>query len=146
MKKFHEELKKIAINFKIKPLDKDEDIVSVDTLIKVLSDIKKSFYHFAEHEFLSHPTFSKYLKRKPKLLQEFLDNFQLMVVDAKIGSYQSAVAPDVLVKEDPFFKDDILEFKRDTFSKYKEDVAYLDYQDQGSVNSIVAKYSEESRA
>jgi hypothetical protein len=145
MKKPFDELKKIAINFKIKPVDTLEDVVSVDTLIKVLSDIKKSFYHFTEYEFLTNPLYSKYLKRKPKMLQEFLENFQLMVVDANIGSYQTALAPDVLEKQDPFFKDDVLEFKKGTFDKFKNDVAYLDYTDQRTVNSIVARYPEEHR-
>lgn len=145
MKKLLSELKKIAINFQIKPFDTDEGIVSVDTLIKVLSDIKKSFYHFTEFEFLNNPLYSEYLKRKPKLLQEFLNNFQLMVVDAKIGSYQSALAPDVLEKQDPIFKDAVLEFKRNTFENYKNDVAYLDYQNQSAINTIVAKYPEQHR-
>ena len=145
MKKLLEELKKIAINFQIKPIDSGENVVSVDTLIKVLSDIKKSFYHFAEFEFLNNRVYSKYLEKNPKLLQQFLDDFQLMIVDAKIGSYQSALAPDVTQKQDPFFKDDVLEFKRTTFENYKDDVAFLDYQDQKVINSVVAKYPEEHR-
>lgn len=145
MKKPFDELKKIAINFKIKPVDTLEDIISVDTLIKVLSDIKKSFYHFTEYEFLTNPQYSKYLKRKPKMLQEFLENFQLMVVDANIGSYQTALAPDVLEKQDPFFRDDVLEFKKGTFDKFKNDVAYLDYTDQRAINSVVTRYPEEYR-
>jgi hypothetical protein len=146
MKKLLSQLKDIAINLKIESIGTVEKAVTVDTLIKVLTDIKKSFYHFAQFELINYPIYKEYLVNKPKFLDDFLNNFQLLIVDAKIGSYQSALAPNLLEEQDPFFKNEVLDFKKNTFSNFKTDVAYLDYNDQYQINTIVSKYPEDFRS
>lgn len=146
MNKLLSQLKVMAINLKIESIGTVEKAVTIDTLIKVLTDIKKSFYHFAQFELINNPIYKEYLANKPKFIDEFLDDFQLLIVDAKIGSYQSALAPDLLEDQDPFFRNEVLDFKKSTFNNFKTDVAYLDYHNQQQINTIVSKYPEEFRS
>ncbi|KAF0153566.1 MAG: hypothetical protein FD143_98 [Ignavibacteria bacterium] len=139
-------LKDISINLKIESIGTIEKVVTVDTLIKVLSDIKKSFHQFSEYKLVNNPIYKEYLVGKPKFLEEFLDNFQLLIVDAKMGSFQPALAPNLLEQQDPFFKNEVLEFKKTTFDNFKNDVVYINYLDQQQVNEIVSKYPEEFRS
>lgn len=146
MKKSLSQLKDIAINLKIESIGTVEKAVTVDTLIKVLSDINKSFHHFAEYEIINNPIYKEYLINKPKFVEEFLNNFQLLIVDAKIGSFQPALAPNLLEEQDPFFKNEVLDFKKDTFNNFKTDVVWLDFNNQSQINAIVSKYPDEFRS
>ncbi len=145
MKKLLLQLKDIAINLKIESIGTVEKAVTIDILIKVLSDIKKSFYNFAQFEVINNPIYKEYLVNKPKFLEDFLNDFQLLIVDTKIGSYQTALSPNLLEEQDPFFKNEVLDFKKNTFNNFKTDVAYMDYHDQHQINNIVSKYSEDFR-
>lgn len=145
MKSPLEKLKELAINFKIEANDKLEKVVPLETIVKVLSDINQSFKQFVEYEFKNHPLYYDFFEKNPKILADFISSLELLIVDAKIGSYQSAIAPNLIEIENPLFKDEVLDFKKTAFINYKTDVTYLDFQNQEEINRIVSKYPEEYR-
>jgi hypothetical protein len=140
-----QKLREIALTFSIVPDGTLTNATSIDTVIKVLSDIRKSFHGFVEVEFLKEERYKKSYEKDSKILEDFLKTFELLIVDVKFGSLEPSVAPNVVELENPLFSNETLVWKRKTFETYKHDVFETDYTGTKGTNFILKKYTPEER-
>jgi hypothetical protein len=138
-------LRGIALTFKINPEGTIANAAGVDTVIRVLTDVRRSFNGFVEVEFLKDERYRKSFEKNSRILEEFLKGFELLIVDVKFGSLQASVAPNVVELENPLFRDEVLEWKQKAFTTYKHDVFEINYQGTSEVKDILKKYTAEER-
>ena len=140
-----QKLREIALTFSIEPEGTITNAAGLDTVIKVLTDVRRSFHGFIEVEFLKDERYRKFYEKDTKVLESFLKTFELLIVDVKFGSLEPSVAPNVVELENPLFRDDVLDWKQKVFKTYKQDVFETDYTKTKDVNSILNKYTPEER-
>ncbi len=146
MEKLLQKLKETALTFQIDPLNSIGHAAKLNTVIKVLSDINKSYYNFLEIEFLKNPDFKKEYNKNSKILDTFKESLDLLVVDVKFGSYETSVAPNLAEVQSPIFKNEVLQWKKEAFSDYKNIVVLGDYNNSSYTQKLVKRYNEEERA
>jgi hypothetical protein len=140
-----EELKDIAFRIHIEPLKTVEHAAKVDTVIKVLSDIVKSYNNYLEIEFLKNDEYKKAFDSNKNVLETIKEQLNLLVVDLNFSSFEAALAPDLTELQSPIFTNEVLKWKKDTFENYKEDVILADYNNISFLQKVVNKYSEAER-
>ena len=145
MKNLLDKLKEISLRVQIDPLQTVEHAAKVNTVIKVLTDINRSYYNFLEIEFLKNPDFKKAFEKSSKILDTFKEDLDLLIVDVKFGSFETAIAPNLVESNSPIFKNEVLDWKKEAFQNYKEIVVLADYQDKAHLKKVVDRYSDEER-
>ena len=139
-------LRELSLTFKIKPQHAIGNAAGIDTIIKVLSDVRRSFLGFVEVEFLRETENRNAYEKDKSILADFLKHSELLMVDVRFGSLQASVAPNVLELDNPLFKDELLKWKREKFNVYKHDVFGKDYNRSDDVRDILQNYSPAERA
>ena len=134
-----------AFNIHLESVDPGSGNIEFDTLLRVFSKLKSSFRCFIEVEFLKNENFRSLYCRKPGILESFKKESELLVLSMNIDLLQASIAPDLIEHEDSFFEHEILCWKREKFSAYKEDVIYLNYHEASSVRRIISKYNTAER-
>lgn len=137
-------LKKIAIRFHIDPKNTVGHAARVDTIIRVLSDINKSYKKFLEVEFNKNEDFVKLYENNNKILSTFLDELDLLAVDLNFNSFDISVAPNIIDQQSSLFKDDVLAWKEDSFKSYKNLITG-DFSNPQYMKEISDKYSDVER-
>lgn len=140
-----EKLKDIAFRIHIDPLKTVEHAAKVETVIKVLSDIQQSYSNYLEIEFLKNEQFKKAYDTNKKVLDTIKEELSLLVVDLNFGSFEAALAPDLIELQSPIFKNEVLEWKKETFSEYKDVIICGDYEDANYLRKVGKRYSEDER-
>jgi hypothetical protein len=143
MSEIIEKLRQQAIYLKLEP--KVDIGVELITLLQVLNGVNSSYKSFIETHFIN-----SYGKRKKnyleKLLKGIFKDFSLKVVDLDYASFGAALAPNTLsFSSDLSNINDILNWKRDTFQQYKDDVFTQDLNDPSFLKSIEKKYNDVER-
>lgn len=146
MKSDLKKLKDIALRFQIDPVQTIGHAAKVNTVIKVLSDINKSYYNYLEVEFLKNKDFRKAFEKNIKILDTIKEDLDLLIVDVKFSSFETAIAPNIVDFQPSIFNDEVKDWKNNTFDSYKEDVVLADYSNPKHLQKIVEKYTEEERA
>jgi len=141
-----DQIKEIAINFRIENKESGLKVISINDIISVFSDLKRSFLNFVEYKLNHDEACRELIQHKPSAKDSLLKGSELYVLDVKIGSFQAAVAPEILNDSIHLFQDEVKNFKMDTFLDYRNDVVYLDYYSAEEVERIISKYPAESRA
>jgi hypothetical protein len=139
------ELKDIAFRIHIEPLKSVQHAAKVDTVIKVLSDIIKSYNNYLEIEFLKNEEFKKVFDTNKKVLETIKEELNLLIVDLNFSSFEAALAPDLLEFQSPIFKNEVLEWKKDTFDNYKELIILGDYDNSAYLHKVSKKFTAEER-
>jgi hypothetical protein len=140
-----EKLKDIAFRIHIEPLRTVEHAVKVETVIKVLSDIYQSYNNYLEIEFLKNEEFKKVYDSNKKVLDTIKEELSLLVVDLNFSSFEAALAPDLMELQSPIFKNEVLEWKRETFSEYKDIIICGDYENTNYLHKVGKRYNENER-
>jgi len=138
------ELKKIAIRFHIDPQNTVGHAARVGTIIRVLSDVNKSYKNFLEVEFNKNENFVKVYEKNDKILSTFLDELDLLAVDLNFSSFDIAVAPNIVGSQSSLFKDDVLIWKKDSFESYKTLITG-DFSNPKYMKEVSDKYSDIER-
>jgi hypothetical protein len=138
-------LKDIAFRIHIEPLKTVEQAAKVDTVIKVLSDIIKSYNNYLEVEFFKNEGFKKIYDRNIKVLDTLRNELNLLIVDLNFGSFEAALAPNVLESYSPIFKNEVQDWKRETFSSYRDFIIMGDYNDYDYLKEVIKRYSDHER-
>lgn len=140
-----DKLKDIAFRIHIEPLKSVQHAAKVDTVIKVLSDIIKSYNNYLEIEFLKNDEFKKVYDTNRKVLETIKQELDLLVVDLNFSSFEAALAPNLLELQSPIFKNEVMEWKKDTFENYKELIVLGEYDNSAYLHKVAKKYSDEER-
>jgi len=139
-----EELKKIALTFKIDPLHTIGHAARVTTIIKVLTSINASYRKFLEIEFHKNENFHRAYIKNNTTLNTLLTELDLLAVDLQFSSCQIAVAPNVTNIE-TLFKDEVTEWKKESFNDYKE-IIEGDFENSGYISKIKERYTNRERS
>lgn len=140
-----EKLKDIAFRIHIEPLKTVEHSAKVETVIKVLSDISSSYNNYLEIEFLKNEGFKKVYETNKKVLETIKEELSLLIVDLNFSSFEAALAPDLIELQSPIFKNEVLEWKRETFEEYKDSVINGDFENANYLHKIAKRYNDEER-
>ncbi|MDP3432659.1 MAG: hypothetical protein Q8T04_06810 [Bacteroidota bacterium] len=140
-----EKLKDIAFRIHIDPLKTVEHAAKVETVIKVLSDIYQSYNNYLEIEFLRNEEFRKVFESNKKVLDTIKEELSLLVVDLNFSSFEAALAPNIIELQSPIFKNEVLEWKRETYDKYKNSIISGDFDNPNYLLKIVKRYNDEER-
>jgi len=138
-------LKDIAFRIHIEPLKTVEKAAKVDSVIKVLSDIIKSYNNYIEVEFLKNQGFVKIYERNIKVLDSLRNELTLLIVDLNFSSFEAALAPNVIESNSPIFKNEVLEWKRETFDSYRDFIIMGDYNDPDYLHKVINRYTDQER-
>lgn len=136
-----EKLKDIAFRIHIEPLKTVENATKVKTVIKVLSDIYESYNNYLEIEFAKNETFRKALESNNKVFETIKEDLSLLIVDLNFGSFEAALAPDLLNQQTEMFSNEVLDWKKETFNEYKEDIIFGDYENVHYIKKVTKKYN-----
>ncbi len=140
-----EKLKDIAFRIHIEPLKTVEHAAKVETVIKVLSDIYQSYNNYLEIEFLKNEEFKKVYDSNKKVLDTIKEELSLLVVDLNFSSFEAALAPDLVELQSPIFKNEVLEWKRETFNEYKDTIIGGDYENTNYLHKVAKRYNDDER-
>lgn len=140
-----EKLKDIAFRIHINPLKTVEHAAKVETVVKVLSDIYQSYNNFLEIEFLKNDEFRKAYESNKKVLDTIREELSLLVVDLNFSSFEAALAPNLIELQSPIFKNEVLEWKRETFSDYKDIIICGDYENANYLHKVAKRYDNIER-
>ena len=139
-----QQLKQIALNFKIEPLNTVGHAAKVTTIIKVLTNINTSFKRFLEIEFHKNEDFHGAYLKNQKTFTTLLADLELLAVDLKFGSCEIAIAPNIVDNEVTLFKNEVKDWKEESFTSYKE-ILSGNFEDHGYITTIQKKYSDRER-
>ena len=139
-----QQLKQIALNFKIEPLNTIGHAAKVTTIIKVLTNINTSYRRFLEIEFHKNKDFHKAYLRNQKTLTTLLAELDLLAVDLKFSSCEIAVAPNIVENNITLFNDEVKDWKEESFDNYKT-ILEGDFNDHSYITKIQDKYSDKER-
>lgn len=134
-----------AINIRLEALDQASEAATFDMLLKVFNKFRLSFRNYIEVEFRRNPGFLLILKKKPRVLDDFKKETDLEFVQLDIDSLCASIAPDIFDKHAMLFHDDILCWKQERFSEFRERVIFCDYHDTEYVKSLIKTYTPEER-
>ncbi len=137
-----EELRKIALRFQIDPKSTIGHAAKLETVVKVLSEINKSYKNFLEIEFLKNSDFRKAFDKNKKTLETIIGELELLIVDVNFSSFTSAVAPNVAEDNTTIFIDEVLLWKKEKFDEYKEEIIKADYSSSSYIQRISKRYSD----
>jgi hypothetical protein len=140
-----DQLRKIALRISIEPEDGLDKAASVLKVVRVLTQVRTSFLGYVEVEFFRVPSFREVFEKNSSVLDQVKRDLELFVVDVEFGSLESALAPDIVSKGATLFTDDVLEWKREKFHAYKQDVFLVDYDNPAFVRDITARYNGPER-
>lgn len=140
-----EQLREIALRFKVEPLETVGHAARLDTVLHTLGNINNSYRAFIKAEFLKRPDFQKEFQRSPKVLEAMMEKLQLLVVDVEFSSFAPALAPDITQTQSSIFAKDVLAWQREEFANFKNNVVAADFNDADYLKEVTEMYSELER-
>ena len=140
-----EKLRDIAIHFQIDPEITVGHAPKVSTVIKVLTELNKSFSNFLEVEFLKNEEFKKALMSNKNVLNTIKEELELLIVDLNYSSFGASVAPNLTETQPSLFRNEVKDWEKETFETYKDLILEGDYQEPKYIQKISKRYTDEER-
>ncbi len=140
-----DKLREIAIRFQIDPDLTVGHAAKVTTVIKVLTEMNKSFSNFLEVEFLKNDDFKNIFLKNDKVLDTIKEDLELLIVDLKFSSFEAAVAPHFSDNQIPLFSNNVVAWEKDTFETYKDLILDGNYHETNYMRKIANRYSDDER-
>jgi hypothetical protein len=140
------ELIDIAIRIHIEPLKTVNHAAKVDTVIQVLTNISKSYREFLKIEFLKNIEFKASYEQNHSVLDTFIEDLDLLIVDLNFGSFEAALVPNLLNNQISLFNDDVKDFKKAVYEEYKNGIFLGNYNDINYIKNIEKRYTDKERA
>ncbi len=141
-----EELLKIAMRFQIESDLGFDGAVSIADVLKVLNNVYRSYQNFIEIEFFKNENLTKAYHKNDSVLKTIKKDLDLLVVDLKYGSFDTALAPVINNNGSTLFKDEINEWKNKSYSYYKDNIFTGDFDNLKYIKGLEHLYSEDERA
>ena len=140
-----DKLRDIAIRFQIDPDLTVGHAAKVTTVIKVLTEMNKSFSNFLEVEFMKNEDFKNIFLKNDKVLDTIKEDLELLIVDLKFSSFEAAVAPHFSENQTSLFNNNVVEWEKDTFDTYKDLILEGNYHESNYMRKIAKRYTDEER-
>lgn len=140
-----DKLRDIAIRFQIDPESTVGHAAKLESVVKVLSKLNESFNNFLEIEFLKNDNFRKAFEVNPQIFKTVQDELDLYIVDLKFSSFEAAIAPNIFDNQISLYKNEVLDWKKETYLEYKETIIMGDFDDVSYIKKISKKYSDIER-
>ncbi|MBK7805404.1 MAG: hypothetical protein IPJ51_03765 [Saprospiraceae bacterium] len=134
-----------ALRIKIEPLTTDLHAAKAETVVKVLSQIIKSYNNFIEIEFSRIPGLLELSNKKNNPIEIIKEDLSLLIVDLNFSSFAASLAPSASADSSLLFSDEVNNFKSSVFFDYKANIIIPDYDDSKYFNSIMNKYNNHER-
>jgi hypothetical protein len=138
-------LKDIAFRLHIEPSVNADNGASVKSVVKVLSNITKSYRSYVEIEFLRNPNFKKAYEKNAKYLEAIKNDLDLLIVDLNFSSFEAALAPNIMEDTALLFSNEVNDWKRNNFNDYKNNVVLADYNNSDYLREIAKTYTDVER-
>jgi hypothetical protein len=139
-----DELRELAFRFQIDPDNTEGHAASISSVVNVLNNINQSFQNFLEVEFFKNEKFVKAFEQNEKVLGSLKVDLKLLLVDVKFGSFEAAAVPN-LVSLPSLFNNEVMDWKKDTYREFKENVLFGDFENPKFLNKVMDKYTESER-
>jgi hypothetical protein len=140
-----ETLKDIAFRIQIESEIYADRATRVETVIKVLSEMVTSYNNYIEIEFLKKPSFREAFEKNSQLIKTIKEDLSLLIVDLNYGSFEAALAPNIIEADFPMFTNEVNDWKKERFSDFKENIINGDYNNFNYIKTISERYSEHDR-
>lgn len=147
-KDFLDELRKLALYFKLEVGPKYGGAIDVDSLTKVLKGLNASFqsYFDAELRNLYTGKGKKITAQVDKEIRALKEEAKLLVVDLKFASFEAAISPDSITTSAYAHIENPLQTKKKIFQTYENDIFYSNLNDARAVEKLERKFSREERS
>lgn len=144
MDEFLENLRNQAIYFRLTDTKNGEG-VGIDNIIATLQSIMESYLAFVDIEYEKVNTQTD-KKKLAKVIKALKQENALMVVDLKFESCGMALSPNTNLFHNPIPSiSNQLEWKKDTFAQFKEDVIKGDFNNTDYLERITKSYTPNQR-
>ena len=140
-----EDLKEISFKFKIDPKDTIGHAARAHSVVKVMSDILKSYNNFVKIEFLKNEEFRKIYLNDLHAFDAIKKDLELLVVELEFSSFSASLAPNIITNQTSLFSNEVLSWKNTSFKKYKDLIINSDYNESKYITDVVNYYSDEER-
>lgn len=140
-----DKLRDIAIRFQIDPEMTVGHAAKVTTVIKVLTEMNKSFSNFLEVEFLKNDEFKAIFLKNDKVIDTIKEDLELLIVDLKFSSFEAAIAPHFSDNQTSLFSNNVVEWEKETFVIYKDLILEGNYHQPNYMQKIAKRYTDEER-
>jgi len=147
-KDFLDELRKLALYFKLETGPKFGGAIDIDTLTKVLKALNTSFQNYFDAELRNvYSQEGKITQKVNKEIKVLQDEARLLVVDLKFESFEAGLAPNTVTTLGAFtYLKEPLKLKKQLFKSYEREVFYSDLNNSQTVQSLERRFSKEERA
>ncbi len=138
-------LRKISFYIKIDPVDTIGHAAYLDTVSRVLSAINRSYMNYFSIEYSKNKCFSA----DNTIIEAFLRQIRLLVVDLNFDSMQSALAPGLMNLEDEMFADQngsLDQWKMTKYNDFKYVILSGDYSQPNYIKMIGDRYTPKERS
>lgn len=145
---FLEELRKLALYFKLETGPKYGGAIDIETLSKVLKAVNTSFQNYFDAELRNiYQQQGKITARVDREIRILKEEASLLIVDLKFESFEAAISPNSITSSSNFsYLQDPLKLKKNIFKSYEDDVFYSNLNDIKIVSELEKKFSREERA
>lgn len=145
MDDFLDKIRTSALYVKLNSIEKFSGGVDLDSLLKVLHALNQSYHSFLESNYLHLRKISdvKTIKSEVNRIQKDSD---LIIVDLKFESFGAAISPNTITTSTEIKNFEIVDFKSTSFTLFKEEVIFSDYNSDDFLKRIKKKYSESERS
>lgn len=133
-----------SLQVQLKSSEKYGGAVDIDSMIKVLQELKKAYSHYSDILFVKR--FGQFPKGSQKKRSQLTEENKLLVVDLSFSSMNAAVTPNYATSGfDPGDQVNFLDWKRNVFQSFKKEVFTPEILNESFVDGIADKYSEDER-
>jgi len=145
---FLEELRKLALYFKLETGPTYGGAIDIETLAKVLKAVNTSFQNYFDAELRTiYQQHGKITARVDKEIRALKEEAGLLVVDLKFASFEAAISPNSITTSSLFtYLKEPTKLKKSIFKSYEDEVFYSNLNDIKTLNNFEKKFTREERA
>jgi hypothetical protein len=140
-----QQLRELALKIHIEPKQGIGQAATVESVVTVLKNISASYEEFLFIELSKEDILQEKMKLEPGVARSIIENMKLRIVDVNFGSFEAAIAPQIVSSDVSLFSEDVQKFEKKAFSDYQELVA-ADLRSMGAISGFAKRYTPEERA
>ncbi|MEJ7681513.1 MAG: hypothetical protein WKG06_27415 [Segetibacter sp.] len=145
---FLEELRKLALYFKLETGPIYGGAIDIESLAKVLKAVNTSFQNYFDAELRTiYQRHGKITAQVDKEIRALKEEAGLLVVDLKFASFEAAISPNSITTSSIFtYLKEPTKLKKNIFKSYEDEVFYSNLNDIKILNNFQKKFTREERA
>lgn len=145
---FLEELRKLALYFKLETGPKYGGAIDIGTLTKVLEAVNASYQNYFDAELRTiYQEHGKITARVDKEIRALKEESGLLIVDLKFASFEAAISPNSITSYSLFsYLKEPIKLKKTIFQSYEDDVFYSNLNDSKTISRLEKRFTKDERA